>query len=474
MLNIKKVHHSDCLSNSSGNNLMIKSIPHDLKPARNQVSLNYKNRLEPKDMPLYKHKLVEQVNGGDSDNLLLHGDCLSACAYLKSKNIQVDLVYIDPPFNSGANYSKTIKLKNSKNTELYKEVLYSDKWKKEDYLNWLYERLMAIREVMSESGSIYVHLDWHIGHYVKILLDEVFGEKNFLNEIIWCYTIGGKGKSFFGRKHDAIYWYRVNSVHIFNEKDKFVTIPRKPNSHMRTKKDASGREYQEKTDKKSGKIYKYYIDEGKISEDYWTDIEQLNRADAERIDYNTQKPEKLLTRIISASSNSGMIVADFFSGSGTTCAVANKLNRRFIGCDIGVNAIQTTRDRLVSEKASFNIVKIKDQVTTPSYLDEDSSASISIRSIENKYEVTIDHYSSPYILNKIKTPIKLSTNGLELINNVQFDITKNDTWISEIDLEDSPTKKCSIKGVYLLNTDDFRMKIRNIIGGELILDIKPD
>ena len=334
------------------------------------------NRLE-RGMPYYEVETVEQV-GKSSENLIIRGECVSNCAFLKEHGIKVDLVYIDPPFASGVDYAKKVYIRRNpklaakieeaeKTMEIdelrtFEEKMYGDIWGKEDYLNWMYENLQAIKSVMSETASIYLHIDWHIGHYVKILMDEVFREENMLNEIIWCYSIGGKGKSFFGRKHDTIFLYKVGTEHIFNGNDKNVTTERKPNSHMRVNVDPDGREYQEKTDKKSGKVYRYYIDEGKIPEDYWTDIEQLNREDSERNDYSTQKPEKLLKRIIAASTNQGMVVADFFGGSGVTAKVANELGRKFIHCDVGINSIQTVRDRLIGEKANFTIKEVKDGI----------------------------------------------------------------------------------------------------------------
>lgn len=194
-----------------------------------------------------------------------------------------------------------------------------------------------------------MHIDWHVGAYMKIILDDIFGKDRLLNEIMWCYSIGGKGNSFYGRKHDTILLYSKSPNYTFNGKDKDVIVQRKLNTHMRTKIDDNGREYQEKTDKKSGKIYRYYVDEGKVPEDYWIDIEQLNREDAERVGYATQKPSKLLTRIIAASSNEGDLVCDFFGGSGTTAAVAEKLGRRWITCDIGKPAALVMRKRFIDQ-----------------------------------------------------------------------------------------------------------------------------
>ena len=285
---------------------------------------------------------------------LLAGDPQTGLPSLRGK---VDLIYIDPPFDSKADYRTPITLPNtsfSQKPTVIEQFAYADTWEEGtiSYLKMIYPRLVLMKELLSEKGSIYVHIDWHIGAYMKIILDDIFGKNRFLNEIMWCYTIGGKGSSFYGRKHDTILLYSKSPNYTFNGKDKNVIVQRKLNTHMRTKIDDDGREYQEKTDKKSGKIYRYYVDEGKVPEDYWIDIEQLNREDAERVGYATQKPSKLLTRIIAASSNEGDLVCDFFGGSGTTAAVAEKLGRRWITCDIGKPASLVMRKRFIDQEVN--------------------------------------------------------------------------------------------------------------------------
>ena len=171
-------------------------------------------------MPLYEVEKTETVGSNPNENMVVRGTCLSTCAYLKDKGIKVDLVYIDPPFASGADYAKNVYVRRNPkvaeaiktiekeidNSELnsFEEKMYGDIWDKELYLNWMYENLMAIKSVMSETASIYVHLDWHIGHYVKILLDEIFGEDNFRNEIIWHYAdyMQGNATKKKKKKHD--------------------------------------------------------------------------------------------------------------------------------------------------------------------------------------------------------------------------------------------------------------------------------
>ncbi|WP_339004419.1 site-specific DNA-methyltransferase [Fusobacterium animalis] len=330
-----------------------------------------KERIE-RGLPLYETEVTEIV-GKESENLVIRGECISACAYLKENNIKVDLVYIDPPFASGADYAKTVYLRRNpkivetiKKTEekleiedlkSFEEKMYGDIWNKEAYLNWMYENLMAIKSIMSETASIYVHLDWHICHYVKILMDEIFGEDNFKNEIIWCYTGGTDNKNNFGRKHDTILFYSKSEISIFNG----VYENFAKNTLKRFNKEDENGKYKENK-LADGRITKTYMKkEGKMAPDYWN-FPIVNRTYDEAVGYSTQKPEALLKRIINASSNQGMIVADFFGGSGVTAKVANDLGRKFIHCDIGVNSIETTRDRLKEAGASFKIMDIKDGV----------------------------------------------------------------------------------------------------------------
>lgn len=327
-------------------------------------------------MPYYEVEPLETV-GEPSENLVIRGECISACAFLKEKGIKVDLVCIDPPFASGADYAKKVYIRRNpklaekiveaeKEMEIeelkaFEEKMYGDIWQKEDYLNWMYENLMAIKSIMSDQGTLYLHIDEKIGHYVKILLDEVFGEMNFRNEIIWHYDIGTAPKTDFKRKHDTIYRYSKNFENIlFN----VISIGAK-NEDRYDNVDEDGRKYMVRGD--TGKIV--YADEGQKEDDVWTyyktdELRTLNSMAKERteIDYSTQKPEALLKRIINASSNEGLVVADFFGGSGVTSKVANDLGRNFIHVDIGINSIQTVRDRLKEAKANFQILEIKDGV----------------------------------------------------------------------------------------------------------------
>ena len=365
----------------------IKYIPFIPEPVEGQAVLNNFNRVLKykgaddindtlrRGMPLYEMEKQETVGENADGNMVIRGECVSACAYLKDRGIKVDLVYIDPPFASGADYAKKVYVRrNPKVAEAiaqaeqeldidelkaFEEKMYGDVWDKEQYLNWMYENLMAIKSVMSDTASIYVHLDYHIGHYVKILLDEIFGESNFRNEIIWCYSTLGRPDDRFALKHDNIFCYGKTGETFFNiEGSKVPYSEEYIKSHFKDI-DENGNVCRKRFD--AGKWRTYYPDSGMIDNDYWI-IPYENSMSKTRVDYATQKPEILLNKIIKASSDNEMLVADFFGGSGVTAAVASKLGRKFIHCDIGSNSIQTTRDRLVADGAEFDVLEIKDGV----------------------------------------------------------------------------------------------------------------
>jgi len=353
-------------------------------------------------LPLYEVEKIEEVRGSGNeettDNILIRGECLSACAYLKDQGITVDLVYIDPPFASGADYAKKVYLRRNpllaekiKKAEeamdldelrAFEEKMYGDIWNKEDYLNWMYENLMAIKSIMSVNGLIYVHLDWNISHYVKILMDEVFGDACFLNNIVWCYQTRQFSKKYWNRKHHDIFLYGMNEDnYVFNWDAKGVLAEYSEETIKKYKLQDDIGLYRlcgrgiEGSPIKGAKdvdqewetthpelVVRDYLRDGFAPSDWW-EIDIVNQASNERTDYNTQKPEALLERITLASSNKDMVVADFFGGSGVTATVANRLGRRFVHVDIGINSIQTTRDRLLAAKADFTILDVKDGVS---------------------------------------------------------------------------------------------------------------
>jgi DNA modification methylase len=203
----------------------------------------------------------------------------------------------------------------------------------------MYERLMLLKELLAETGSIFVHLDWHVGHYVKLLMDEIFGQENFRNEIVWAYRRWSAQSKIFQNSHDVLLWYTKGDNYLWNQL--FEEYADKA-AHF-TEEDEKGKYRWQYL---RGKKYKLYLKEGTRMKDWWDDLPYINSMAQEREGFATQKPEILLERIIKASSNEGDLVLDFFIGSGTTAAVAQKFGRRWIGCDINKGAIQLTSKRL--------------------------------------------------------------------------------------------------------------------------------
>jgi len=269
------------------------------------------------------------------------------------------LIYIDPPFDVGADFSMDIKIgddKFTKNPNILEEIAYRDTWGKgaDSFIAMIYERLILMRDLLAEDGSIYTHCDYRVNSYIRLVLDEIFGKNNHRNEIIWHYQSGGRQEKLFSRKHDTIYLYTKSSNWTFNPDAIGVIRGEKKRNNMKRGFDADGRGFW--SIKSAGKLYKYYDDEKIVPADVWTDISHIQQKDPQRVGYPTQKHEKLLERIIKASSNEGDIIGDFFSGSGTTAAVAEKLGRKWICSDLGKFAIHTTRKRMIGVQR-----KLKDE-----------------------------------------------------------------------------------------------------------------
>ena len=292
---------------------------------------------------------------------LLKGDPANGTPSLRGA---VDLIYIDPPFDSKADYRTKITLPGGdvvQKPTVIEQFGYSDLWQNGtvSYLEYMYPRLVLMRELLSERGSIYVHIDWHVGHYMKVILDDIFGKENFRNEIVWYYPGREKGSTTkFQSKHDVILFYSNSdntSINIITKEwtreDRVKMLRRK------IYKDDTGREWFWETRGQANGIEPYkrylddYVDKGGALNDVWDDIQFLRGNHPERTTYATQKPEALLERIIKASSNEGDLVCDFFGGSGTTAAVAEKLGRRWITTDIGKPAALVMRKRLIDQEA---------------------------------------------------------------------------------------------------------------------------
>jgi adenine-specific DNA-methyltransferase len=336
---------------------------------------------------------VQSIPMSDWTNQILHDDCLDVIRrYQNILHNQVRLIYIDPPFLSGTDY--TLKTRSSGDSQsagiLREEQTYSDRWEGglQEYLEFMRERLKAMKPLLREDGSLWVHLDWHVSHYIKVILDEIFGYSNFVNEIVWKRTNSPKAQSRgFGSQHDVILLYAVDSSK-FNtrqvyrkhdersrrpysykdEKGRFRLIEIEAQGIQRTedrkqfewrgrtapylyKKDTinewweSGLIYTSKNGRYTKKQYLSDVPGVPVS-DLWIDIHPVQGASKEHTGFLTQKPETLLERIIESATDPGDIIADFFVGSGTTVVVAERLNRRWIASDSSEAAIKVTRERL--------------------------------------------------------------------------------------------------------------------------------
>ena len=353
----------------------------------NKITLQTNEYVLPvrKEENLFKSK-YQEIDGQNWFNRLCYGDNLlvmqallngDEATGLPSIRGKIDLIYIDPPYDSKADYRTKITLPNcdiEQRPNVLEQFAYSDTWKEGtvSYLKMMYPRLYLMKELLSEQGSIYVHVDWHISHYIKLILDDICGKLNFRNEIAWrrgnANTNTNSGQ--YSRNHDVILFYSKNDEHIFNRQFKPYA---ETTLKMYSKDDNDGRgryRLQELRDysadsrakmKQDNRIFtigdkeylKQYLNDknGTSIDSVWEDIPSLQGSSSERLDYATQKPEKLLERIIKASSNENSLVADFFGGSGTTASVAERLNRRWITSDFGKPANMIMRKRLIDQEA---------------------------------------------------------------------------------------------------------------------------
>ena len=267
---------------------------------------------------------------------------------------QVQTIYLDPPFFTGEVFSMRVRVGEKEwatgNGSLVRRA-YDDSMDRETYTALLREVFSGCRELLSDTGVIFVHVDYRAGVIVRLLLDEIFGEANFLNEIIWSYETGGRAKRFFSRKHDVILFYRKTKKYYFNIEAVPVSRADTRHNHMKRHVDADGRVY--RSIRSGGKVYTYYDDEPAYPGDVWDDVSHLHQKDPARTGYDTQKPEALLQRVILSTSRPGDLVCDLFAGSGTTLAAARQLKRRFLGVDMGDYALQTIMRRLSEAQVKY-------------------------------------------------------------------------------------------------------------------------
>jgi adenine-specific DNA-methyltransferase len=391
----------------------------------------------PKDLP----------RGG----LLYHGDNKDVLAHLLANGFRgkVKLIYIDPPFDSGADYVRKVQLRGAKGTvkidgedyTLGEQVQYSDIWANDNYLQFMYERLLILRELLSDEGALYLHCDWNRSHQLRMILDEVFSADFCRNEIIWKRTSARSDSKFYNHIHDVILFYSKGDTPTFNEQ--FTPYEKSYMDKYFGMKDPDGRRYASKDATQAGlrngatgtpwrgfhpaskgnhwkvvpteldrldregRIYwpekesgwprlKQYLDEtkGRAIQSIWDDVMPVNSQAEEREEYPTQKPVTLLERVIQSSTNSGDIVLDCFVGSGTTAAVAQQLGRRWIGCDINKGAIQTTAKRIQelmrAQRANGAAPQQGDLIGTAEPSQKPSQLSFATYRV-NDYDLQIQH-----------------------------------------------------------------------------------
>lgn len=304
--------------------------------------------LPSKDVAGYFVNPVKETSENEWLNKLIYGDNLLTMQALlagdettPSMRGMINLIYIDPPFDSKADYKTKVELESTtieQKSATIEQFAYSDTWNKgtASYLEMMVPRLVLMRELLASNGSIYVHIDWHVGHYVKLIMDDIFGKENFVNEIIWTYKSGGTSDKYFARKHDTILFYRKSNDYCFN-----VLKEKSYNRGFKPYRFKGVEEFEDE-------IGWYTLVNMK---DVWQ-IDMVGRTSSERVNYATQKPSKLLETIIKASSNEGDIIADFFMGSGTTGSVAEKLGRKWIMSDLGKPATMIARKRLIDQDAN--------------------------------------------------------------------------------------------------------------------------
>ena len=290
------------------------------------------------------------VNGGPGEFILAKAE-ETLPSLLESHRGRIQLIYLDPPFGTGDIFHMKV---GSGKRQLNLPV-YADNMDEGAYLSWMRVVLSGARELLCESGSLYLHIDYRMSAKLKLLLDDIFGAQNFMNEIVWCYKSGGRSTRYYPRKHDTILFYRKSAKVYFNIQA--VGSPRGPEkrNHMKRFIDENGRICF--TIRSAGKIYTYYEDTLMYPSDVWDDIEHLQQKDTERVGYATQKPEALLNRVILASSKPGDLVCDFFSGSGTTAAAASKLGRRFLVLDASPLSLYTLRTRQLKAASAHSMLE---------------------------------------------------------------------------------------------------------------------
>ena len=485
------------------------------QPPNGNISLNISEIIHPQIIHRFRNEgslsqsIAENMRRNKGEkwiNKLIQGDSLEVLhCLLQDYEGKIDLIYIDPPFFSRKKHYYKIFIGEPKRS--VKKVAYTDHWEEglDTYLEFLYERLYLMKKLLSARGSIYVHLDHHASHYVKIMLDELFGKENFRNEIIWHYpAASAQTKSFFVRSFDSILFYSKNEDYIFND-NPHLYMEYSDRVKDNLQKDEKGYFYYRGGSHDGKKLsQKVYVKrKGVFPRDVWTEIPYIRANTMEYQGFSTQKPERLLKRIILASSNEDSIIADFFCGSGTTIATAEKLGRKWIGCDVNWHAINIVKKRLLSlqnsndilnwdqsyneSSSSFKIMylKEKDKVKViPSQFLRDNINRENLKSLDapqlklgiatdnNKVQVSIDNYIHSYdqmFGEKIQKKVKSWKDYIDLIS-IDFNNSNPPFCPEWIDFRTPKKRKMTFRTPWYqpeeINTLSIKVKIVDIFGIE--------
>ena len=314
------------------------------------------------------------------------GDTLSALPKLKEEYAgKVKMIYIDPPYMTGSRFEMRVRVgeedwKRGKGSLALRT--FEDPKDRDTYLAMMRRVLTACRDLLREDGMLFVHVDWRAHPHLRLMLDEIFREENFLNEIIWAYQTGGRTRKYFSRKHDVILFYRKSAAYDFNIEEVMVTPTEPRSNHMRRHVDPDGRVY--RSVRVGGKVYTYYDDDPVAPGDVWSDLSHLQQKDPERTGYDTQKPLKLLDRIVRCGSREGELVMDLFAGSSTTLEAARRAGRRFYGMDACPLTLNIARRRLAGCAYAIDL---------PLHMTEAACAASAAAGI-GFYQITLERFVS--------------------------------------------------------------------------------
>ncbi|ABU58598.1 DNA methylase N-4/N-6 domain protein [Roseiflexus castenholzii DSM 13941] len=437
-----------------------------LSPPAGRAWLTWNGKRLP--TPLSVPPAVEIERCGVGDNLLLHGENLAALAWLLANGYRrrINLIYIDPPFGSGIDRARRVRLRGPGPARLIPaaEVEYCDTWDDDAYLQFMYERLIALRDLLADDGCIYLHCDFRKAHHLRCLMDEVFGAERMLNEIIWFYPRGGDGERQFNRKHDTILLYARGDRWTFNYDAVLIPYTRRQIARFR-QEDERGRYYWN-VNPRGERVKTYLRKPGIGAYDVWTI--PIDAALVRDLGYPTAKPLALLERIIRASSRPGDLVLDCFAGSGTTAVAAQHLERRWIACDANPGAIQVTARRLrqaILERAplsvGFSTWRIGDAVPAPQ-----GEAGIRVLHRNEQVTVVVEAYSSSALATLSGDP----SEWRRIVDEILIDPMYDGTVFRPVIIDAPLRRSALVRGAYTMAREaisaSLALKIVDITGGE--------